>query len=195
MTVECREWTDVGSCKTIDCKQEVFEYTVDAFTLPRTDWSSSAQIGFDGTRSPLLLLLLWTNLLKPPETIGSHLCNIFRLSLSLYNYIYIIIYTYLFELTDWNCTNPVPWEVLVAHIDCGEPSYEMGELRSAEIRGRSFQDIKGLITHWLWDTALRNRRSQNQRGEVAEVEITETVASHNLTIHIYVCILLLNYYR
>jgi hypothetical protein len=194
MTVECREWTDVGSCKTIDCKQEVFEYTVDAFTLPRTDWSSSAQIGFDGQGPRCSYCCsgqIYSSPLKPLEVT----CVTYFDSLSLYNYIYIIIYTYLFELTDWNCTNPVPWEVLVAHIDCGEPSYEMGELRSAEIRGRSFQDIKGRITHWLWDTALRNRRSQNQRGEVAEVEITETVASHNLTIHIFVCILLLNYYR
>ena len=51
---------------------------------------------FRWTRSPLLLLLLWTNLLKPPETIGSHLCNIFRLSLSLYIIIYISLYIHIY---------------------------------------------------------------------------------------------------
>ena len=54
--LEQRERMDVGSCKTIDCKQEVFEYTVDAFTLSWTDWSSCVHPM--RTRSLLLLLLL-----------------------------------------------------------------------------------------------------------------------------------------
>ena len=95
MTVECREWTDVGSCKTIDCKQEVFEYTVDAFTLPRTDWSSSAQIGFDGQGPRCSYCCsgqIYSSPLKPLEVT----CVTYFDSLSLYIIIYISLYIHIY---------------------------------------------------------------------------------------------------